>query len=78
MNLHRSDARSLVQGLAQSFTSDAVDVADFGPAPPIELWLGMDLFAFNDRDLVLIVIGIAIALGAIRVGAHDRGVYHLC
>jgi hypothetical protein len=38
----------------------------------------MNFLAFDHRYILLGVIGIAVALGAERVGAHDRGVYQLC
>jgi triosephosphate isomerase len=42
MNLHRGDAKSLVQGLTQSFKSDAVEVAVF-PAFPYLAEVGQQL-----------------------------------
>jgi hypothetical protein len=49
-----------------------VNVADLGPTHPVEARLGRYLFAFDRGDLLLLIVGIATAMGAIRIGAHNE------
>ncbi len=56
--------------LPAALRCNAVDVANFGPAHPVEVRLGMHLLAFECGDFLLIS-AVGIILGAMRAGAHN-------
>ena len=59
-----------------ALAGDPMQVAGFGPAHPVELRFGVNLFAIRQDQFLWAIV--RIALGAVRDDAHDQGVYHLC
>jgi len=73
LNAAAADATvSTISAAGGKAHAHGVDIADLGPAHPVEARFGMDLFAFDRWDVLLLVIGIAVAVRAIGIAAHNE------